>query len=34
MGCRHDFDIVEGARCDIKGYDDEAGIGMFLAKCL
>ena len=34
MSCRHDFNIVEGARCDIKGYDDEAGIGMFLAKCL
>ena len=34
MGCRHDFDIVEGARCDIKGYDDEAGFGVFLAKCL
>ena len=34
MGCRHDFDIVEGARCDIKRYDDEAGIGVFLAKCL
>ena len=34
MGCRHDFGIVESARCDIKGYDDEAGIGVFLAKCL
>ena len=33
-GCRHDFDIVEGARCDIEGYDDEAGIGVFFAKCL